>query len=241
MLRLAESRDRLTIVADQIGGPTPAADIAATLLRMAQVMQDGQRGGLYHYGGQPHVSWAEFARAIFAATGKPVTVEDIPTSGYPTPAQRPANSRLDGAKLWPISASPPPDWQRALRQCCTSWARISISHKRPAGSRAAHLGPASLMRNAQMTGISPDRTLARHDQAGQQLTFRGNTRRKRQYRASGFVLVAAAAHADSSYESWTLRNFAFDAASANMERQQRAVCGFCTVHGAFRKRSLDLH
>jgi dTDP-4-dehydrorhamnose reductase len=114
MLRLSQSRDHLTIVADQIGGPTPAADIAATLLKMAQAMQDGQRGGLYHYGGQPPVSWADFARAIFAATGKPVTVEDIPTSGYPTPARRPANSRLDGAKLRADFGIAPPDWRRGL-------------------------------------------------------------------------------------------------------------------------------
>lgn len=116
MLRLSQSRDHLSIVADQIGGPTPAADIAATLLTMAQAMQDGQRGGLYHYGGQPHVSWANFARAIFAAAGKSITVADIPTSGYPTPAQRPANSRLDGAKLLADFGIAPPDWQKGLAQ-----------------------------------------------------------------------------------------------------------------------------
>ena len=114
MLRLAESRDHLSIVADQVGGPTPAADIAATLLTMAQAMQGGQRGGLYHYGGQPHVSWADFARAIFATAGRSVTVEDIPTSGYPTPAQRPANSRLDCAKLLADFGIAPPDWQKGL-------------------------------------------------------------------------------------------------------------------------------
>ena len=116
MLRLAETRDHLTIVADQIGGPTPAADIAATLLPMARAMQGGQRGGLYHYGGQPHVSWADFARAIFAAAGRSITVEDIPTSGYPTPARRPANSRLDGAKLSADFGIAPPDWQKGLAQ-----------------------------------------------------------------------------------------------------------------------------
>lgn len=116
MLRLSENRDHLTVVADQIGGPTPAADIAATLLTMARAMQEGQRGGLYHFAGQPHVSWADFARAIFAAAGQSVTVEDIPTSGYPTPAQRPANSRLDGAKLSADFGIAPPDWQKGLAQ-----------------------------------------------------------------------------------------------------------------------------
>lgn len=110
MLRLSESRDRLSIVADQVGCPTPAADIAATLLRMGRAMTKGQGGGLYHYGGQPPVSWADFARAIFANAGKTVTVEDIPTSAYPTPAERPRNSRLDCAKLTRDFGIEPPDW-----------------------------------------------------------------------------------------------------------------------------------
>lgn len=114
MLRLSESRDRLSIVADQVGCPTPAADIAATLLRMGRAMTKGQGGGLYHYGGQPPVSWADFARAIFANAGKTVTVEDIPTSAYPTPAERPRNSRLDCAKLTRDFGIEPPDWTTGL-------------------------------------------------------------------------------------------------------------------------------
>ncbi|MEQ8165634.1 MAG: dTDP-4-dehydrorhamnose reductase [Alphaproteobacteria bacterium] len=114
MLRLSESRDSLSIVADQVGCPTPAADIAATLLRMGREMTKGQGGGLYHYGGQPPVSWADFARAIFANAGKTVTVEDIPTSAYPTPAERPRNSRLDCAKLTRDFGIEPPDWTTGL-------------------------------------------------------------------------------------------------------------------------------
>lgn len=121
MLRLADSRDSLTVVADQIGGPTPAADIAATCLKMAQAMQagqaeaGGQAGGIYHYAGQPAVSWADFARAVFAIAGRDVSVTDIPSSAYPTPAARPLNSRLDCAKLLTDFGISPPEWEAGLR------------------------------------------------------------------------------------------------------------------------------
>ena len=114
MLRLSETRDRLTIVADQIGGPTPAADIAATLLRMAEAMRQGQSGGVYHYGGAPAVSWADFAREIFAQAGSTVALEDIITANYPTPAVRPLNSRLDCAKLAMDFGIDAPDWKVSL-------------------------------------------------------------------------------------------------------------------------------
>lgn len=114
MLRLSESRDTLNIVSDQIGGPTPAADIAATLLEMGRHMQAGHLGGTYHYSGQPAASWADFARAIFDQAGCDVTVSDIPSSDYPTPARRPLNSRLDCAKLNTDFNIAAPDWQTGL-------------------------------------------------------------------------------------------------------------------------------
>lgn len=114
MLRLSESHEKLTVVGDQMGGPTPAVDIAAALLRMGAAMQQGQAGGLYHFGGTPTVSWADFARAIFAKTGRKVTVEDIPTTAYPTPAVRPLNSRLDCSKLARDFGIAAPDWQAGL-------------------------------------------------------------------------------------------------------------------------------
>ncbi|WP_299893028.1 dTDP-4-dehydrorhamnose reductase [uncultured Ruegeria sp.] len=113
MLRLAESRDQLSIVADQVGGPTPAADIASTLLTMAQ---NGSwvEGGLFHYAGTPDASWADFAREIFLQAGLATHVEDIPTSAYPTPAARPRNSRLDCSRLEKIHGLPRPDWKAGL-------------------------------------------------------------------------------------------------------------------------------
>ena len=114
MLRLSESRDALNVVEDQIGGPTPASGIAATVLRIAQLMHQGQSGGIYHYAGAPAVSWADFARAIFAHAGRSVTVTGIPASDYPTPAARPANSRMDGATLETDFGIPPADWNSVL-------------------------------------------------------------------------------------------------------------------------------
>lgn len=114
MLRLSESRDRLTIVADQVGGPTPAAAIAAALLTMARRMQAGQAGGIYHFAGQPAVSWAAFARAIFARAGRDVTVADIPTTDYPTPAPRPLNSRLECRAIERDFGIAAPDWRSGL-------------------------------------------------------------------------------------------------------------------------------
>jgi len=115
MLRLSETRDHLTIVADQIGGPTPAAGIAQACVTMAdQLHADAAKTGIYHYSGAPDVSWADFAREIFAQTGRTVTVEDIPTSGFPTPAARPANSRLDCATTQSIFGIKRPEWKTAL-------------------------------------------------------------------------------------------------------------------------------
>ncbi|MEL7182052.1 MAG: dTDP-4-dehydrorhamnose reductase [Pseudomonadota bacterium] len=114
MLRLSETRDALSVVDDQIGGPTPAADIAATLLAMEAQMRDGHPGGTYHYGGQPWVSWARFARETFQLAGRDVTVTGIPSKAYPTPAKRPLNSRLDGTALTRDFGITPPDWRTGL-------------------------------------------------------------------------------------------------------------------------------
>ncbi|TKD18426.1 dTDP-4-dehydrorhamnose reductase [Rhodobacter capsulatus] len=114
MLRLSESRDALNVVEDQIGGPTPAADIAAALVIMAQKMVAGQPGGTYHFGGSPWVSWADFAREIFARAGRKVAVTGIPTAAYPTPALRPLNSRMDCTALTRDFGIAPPDWQVGL-------------------------------------------------------------------------------------------------------------------------------
>jgi dTDP-4-dehydrorhamnose reductase len=115
MLRLAETRETINVVADQIGGPTPAAAIAAALVDMAgQLAADPAKSGTYHFSGAPDVSWAGFAREIFRQAGLATKVEDIPTSAYPTPARRPLNSRLDCTTLQDRFGIPRPDWRQGL-------------------------------------------------------------------------------------------------------------------------------
>lgn len=116
MRRLEVERDQLSIVADQIGGPTPARDIAAACLSMArQLADDADKLGIYHFAGAPDVSWAGFARAIFAELETNCEVTDIPSSDYPTPAQRPLNSRLDCSSLETTFGISRPDWRQGLR------------------------------------------------------------------------------------------------------------------------------
>ena len=119
MLRLGAQRDAIGVVDDQIGGPTPAGAIASALLDCAQAMHSGQTGGLYHFAGTPAVSWAEFAEAIMAGAGLDCRIDAIPTSGYPTPAQRPGNSRLDCSDLTHDFGIAQPDWRAFLPQMIT--------------------------------------------------------------------------------------------------------------------------
>lgn len=118
MLRLGAERASLDVVGDQIGGPTPAADIADALMVMARAMTGGQRGGhpggTYHFAGAPYVSWAGFARRIMAEAGLPAQIREIASADYPTPAPRPANSRLDCSGLTADFGIAPADWQSGL-------------------------------------------------------------------------------------------------------------------------------
>ena len=115
MLRLSETREVLSIVDDQVGGPTPAGYIATACLAIAeQLLANPEKTGIYHYSGMPDVSWKTFAEAIFAAAGRNVSISGIPTSAYPTPAQRPLNSRLDCTTTETIYGLQRPDWRAGL-------------------------------------------------------------------------------------------------------------------------------
>lgn len=115
MLRVGAGRENLTVVADQIGGPTPASHIADAVLSMAvQLKADPAKSGVYHFAGAPDTSWAGFARAIFETAGLTTKVEDIPTSAWPTPAARPLNSRMDCGSLAEAFNIERPDWRAAL-------------------------------------------------------------------------------------------------------------------------------
>lgn len=115
MLRLGSERDSLSIVADQVGGPTAAGDIAAACLEIAaQLLTDPGKTGTYHFAGAPDVSWADFAREIFGQAGLDCAVTDIPSAAYPTPAKRPANSRMDCSALEATFGIARPDWAESL-------------------------------------------------------------------------------------------------------------------------------
>ncbi len=124
MLRLGAMRSKLTVVADQIGGPTSADAIADALLRMALDLHQGSgQTGTYHFAGSPDVSWADFAREIFAQSGMAVEVVGIPTTDYPTPARRPANSRLDCSTLTQVFGIDRPDWRQGLADVLAALSR----------------------------------------------------------------------------------------------------------------------
>lgn len=114
MLRLGRERESLNVVADQVGGPTPAAAIADALIAASQAMVKGTPGGTHHFSGAPDVSWADFAREIMAQARLPCVINDIPTNAYPTPARRPANSRLDCSAFAAAFGVPRPDWRAGL-------------------------------------------------------------------------------------------------------------------------------
>jgi dTDP-4-dehydrorhamnose reductase len=119
MLRLGAEREVLRVVADQIGGPTPAAAIAEALIAAAAAMQAGAEGGTHHFSGAPDASWADFAREIMAQAGLSCRIEDIPTTAYPTPAQRPLNSRLDCSAFEASFGVSRPDWRQGLYKVMT--------------------------------------------------------------------------------------------------------------------------
>jgi dTDP-4-dehydrorhamnose reductase len=125
MLRLAAQREEIGVVDDQHGSPTSALDIAEGVIRVAQnlVEHSGvpELRGVFHIAGAGEASWAEFASAIFAESarhgGPWARVKPITTAEYPTPARRPANSRLNCTKLASIHGVRLPDWRGSLRTC----------------------------------------------------------------------------------------------------------------------------
>jgi len=115
MLRLGAERDMLTVVDDQIGGPTGAAEIAQACVTIAQKLVTApELSGLYHFAGAPDTSWADFARGIFEKSGIECEVTGIPSRDYPTPATRPLNSRMDCSKTTASFGIKRPDWRTSL-------------------------------------------------------------------------------------------------------------------------------
>ncbi len=128
ILRLAQERQELRIVADQIGAPTPAVLIAGTVAKLVSGGRDSfaarasQAQGLVHLAASGETSWHGFAGAIvegLKARGVPLAVDRIvaiPSEAYPTRAVRPRNSRLDLNRLQQVFGVSPPDWRDALNR-----------------------------------------------------------------------------------------------------------------------------
>lgn len=131
MLGLSEQRDELNVVNDQFGAPTYAGSIASACKQLVDVVleQGGlepEQAGIYHFTCQGQTSWAEFAKSIFVENEiTKMTVNGIPSTDYPTPAQRPAYSVLNGKKLLDVFGIALPHWGTALSQCVVETKSLS--------------------------------------------------------------------------------------------------------------------
>jgi dTDP-4-dehydrorhamnose reductase len=136
MLRLAETRDEVAVVADQRGCPNSALDLADGIIAVARNLverpADADLRGIFNLTADGEASWAEFATEIFAISSAPggpsARVRPIPTSDYPTPARRPAYSRLDGMKLATFHDVRLCDWRRSLDTTIKRLNKISRSN-----------------------------------------------------------------------------------------------------------------
>ncbi|ANE50252.1 dTDP-4-dehydrorhamnose reductase [Flavisolibacter tropicus] len=115
MLRLLQSKEEISVVADQLGSPTYAADLAKAIL---SIIDSGKWvPGIYHYSNDGIISWFEFANAIQQYIQSKCRVNAIPTSAFPTPAKRPAYSVLNKEKIKTTFGLTIPDWETSLHHC----------------------------------------------------------------------------------------------------------------------------
>ncbi len=120
MLRLGAERDEIRVVDDQWGSPTSARDLAGAILEIARqiaVVRDARVFGTYHFAGSGETTWRRFAEEIFRQAGPArmrARIVPIPSADYPTPARRPANSRLNTDKIRATFGISPPSWQTSL-------------------------------------------------------------------------------------------------------------------------------
>ena len=114
MLRLAETRDEISVVSDQIGTPTYAGDLANVILKI--ITSNTRSFGLYHYSNEGETSWYDFAKAIFEASNLKIKVNAIKTKAYPTPAKRPVYSVIDKTKVKSVLGIEILNWQDRLKR-----------------------------------------------------------------------------------------------------------------------------
>lgn len=120
MMRLMKEKESLNVVADQVGSPTYAKDLAEALLQIiskAEILPSQWQPGIYHFTNEAHISWYDFAVAIKENISSKCAVKPITTDQYPTPAKRPAYSLLDKSKFvstFEIALKP---WRDSLKEC----------------------------------------------------------------------------------------------------------------------------
>jgi len=112
MLKLAATRDEISVVSDQIGTPTYAGDLAAVILKI--INSKNINFGLYHYSNEGVASWYDFAKAIFEESNIEIKLNPIKTDAYPTPAKRPFFSVMDKAKITSAMEIEIPHWRETI-------------------------------------------------------------------------------------------------------------------------------
>lgn len=121
IIRLLQEKEEINVVADQIGSPTYAVDLAEIIL---QIISSGKWiPGIFHFSNIGIISWYEFALAIKAFTGSACKINAITTTQYPTPAKRPAYSVLDTSKIQSVYGLEMKDWKDSLKSCISLLAK----------------------------------------------------------------------------------------------------------------------
>lgn len=125
MLRLLSVKEKLSVIFDQVGGPTYAGDIAQAILTIVEKLKQDpslKPWGIYNFAGFPNISWCEFARNIYAVAQEKDLISNkleiipVPTSAYPTKATRPLNSQLSLRKIKEVFNIAPSDWAKELKE-----------------------------------------------------------------------------------------------------------------------------
>jgi dTDP-4-dehydrorhamnose reductase len=115
MMRLMKERNEISVVSDQVGSPTWAADLAYFIMHVVNFHT--WKSGIYHFSNLGEISWYDFAIEIKDLIKSNTIIHPIPTSAYPTPAKRPAFSLLDKTKINTEFGYTPPDWKESLAKC----------------------------------------------------------------------------------------------------------------------------
>ena len=118
MLRLMKERENISVVNDQHGSPTYAADLAEAIITLIRYCVNNPiPSGIYHYSNEGNITWHEFAMAIKELSNSLCTVSSITTDNYPTPAKRPTYSVMDKQKIQSVFFIKPKDWRESLKRC----------------------------------------------------------------------------------------------------------------------------